>query len=65
MADIDENSCQLQEDVVQTGIARIREAPRLKPCGRCYNCNEPIAKGLPFCDADCRDDYEWRTKKRS
>lgn len=29
----------------------------LKPTGRCYNCDERLAPGLLYCDADCRDDH--------
>lgn len=36
-----------------------RKKGGLKPIGCCYNCSEPLHKGL-FCDADCRDDYERR-----
>lgn len=39
--------------------------PILKPKGRCYNCEEPVAQGLRFCDdgGDCRDDFEWRKQR--
>lgn len=30
------------------------------PCGRCFNCNEPVAAGVRWCDADCREDWELR-----
>lgn len=33
--------------------------------GTCYNCDEPLDRGERFCDEDCRDDYDWRTKRRS
>lgn len=66
MADIDENLCELQEEVVRTSIAKIKEAPKLAPCGRCYNCNDRLKKDVPlFCDIDCRDDYERINKKRT
>ncbi len=26
--------------------------------GWCYNCLGMVAKGLRWCDADCRDDWE-------
>lgn len=26
--------------------------------GWCYNCTEPLAAGMRWCDADCRDDWE-------
>ena len=34
-----------------------------KPCGSCHNCLEPVAEGRVFCDADCREDYEFRKKQ--
>lgn len=52
----------------QLDTARAIEAARRRspaapiPCGRCYNCDEPLAEGLTFCDADCRDD--WQLRKR-
>lgn len=33
----------------------------LQPTGYCYNCEEPVEKGL-FCNSDCRDDFEFRQK---
>ena len=40
--------------------ARANVQKKLEPCGLCYNCTDPIAAGLTFCDGDCRDDYEHR-----
>lgn len=28
------------------------------PCGRCHFCDAPVAPGLPFCDSECRDDWQ-------
>lgn len=28
------------------------------PCGFCHYCAEPLAAGLRWCDADCRDDWQ-------
>ena len=41
--------------------ARLRRAPSLPATGQCYNCESDIPAGV-FCDADCRDDYEKRTR---
>jgi len=30
----------------------------LASTGRCLWCDEPLDTLRPFCDADCRDDYE-------
>lgn len=35
---------------------------RLPRTGFCHYCKEPIEKEKLFCDADCRDDYEWEQK---
>ncbi len=32
--------------------------------GVCYDCGEPVKAGLFFCDAECRDDYEWYHSRR-
>lgn len=36
----------------------------LRAVGSCYNCDEPLAQGMRFCDAHCRDDYEARMAAR-
>lgn len=33
--------------------------------GFCLNCDEPLAAGHRWCDADCRDDYEKRIAAES
>lgn len=43
--------------------ARLRRNPALPAIGRCYNCEESLPAGV-FCDADCRDDYEKRTRNK-
>lgn len=51
-----------QEGMIQAGIDRaLTSAVAMKAVGACHNCGEKI-DGL-FCDADCRDDYEWRKKR--
>ena len=44
--------------------ARLRRNPTLPAIGQCYNCEEPLKMGV-FCDADCRDDYEKRTRGKA
>ena len=39
---------------------KIRRPVGPTPNGRCYNCAEPIATNLRWCDNDCRDDWEKR-----
>ena len=39
-----------------------KRMPELIAVGFCHNCGEALRPGLLFCDADCRDDYEKRSK---
>ena len=45
--------------------AQAAQAARLTmlPVGSCYNCESVISVGC-FCDKNCRDDYELRTKQQ-
>lgn len=36
---------------------------KMPPVGFCYNCDEVLSVGC-FCDPDCRDDYELRTRQQ-
>lgn len=47
------------------GIALAMRKPQLIPCGRCYNCAEPVSGMAEFCDAECREDYEMREAART
>jgi hypothetical protein len=38
--------------------------PELYFIGSCYNCSEPIARGV-YCSAACRDDDEQRRRFRN
>jgi hypothetical protein len=40
--------------------ARQDEGPKF--CGMCYNCGEALDDPHRFCDNDCRDDWQRRTK---
>jgi hypothetical protein len=37
---------------------------RLEAKGQCLFCREPLAEGLRFCDADCRDDFDRLSEAR-
>ena len=50
-----------ESEELHLAAARMRRKPTLLACGRCYNCHEPLTRGL-FCDSDCRSDYERRTR---
>lgn len=59
MSDIADEA-QAAEELILTA-ARLRRKPTLLPVGACYNCDEPLTRGL-FCDSECREDYERRTR---
>lgn len=48
---------QMQTAAIANVLAKAPEQA-LCPKGICYNCDEPLAAGRPFCDADCREDYD-------
>lgn len=48
------------ENATAAAIAAVQQKAHVKLfplIGRCYACEAPI-KDRPFCDAECRDDYE-------
>lgn len=46
------------ERELERSIAKARaQESRYRPIGICLYCSEPLAKGLRWCDADCRDDF--------
>jgi hypothetical protein len=48
-------------------IARARAKAAIKKfpiTGQCYSCEAPLTDRV-FCDADCRDDYEYITRRRN
>lgn len=46
-------------------LARASAPSPLPFIGSCYNCREPLADPLRFCDEDCRDDYQKISRARS
>lgn len=50
------------ERSLEATLAKARTERKLTPKGLCYNCDEPV-QGT-FCDADCRDDYEYLQERR-
>jgi hypothetical protein len=51
---------------LQRALAAARtQSPSLLACHRCHNCEASLPAGALFCDADCRDDYQHRTSRRS
>jgi len=43
---------------IAAGLAAARRAPAPQHDCRCHFCDEAVAVELPFCDVDCRDDYQ-------
>ena len=35
------------------------------PTGRCHYCDEIVAEHQPFCDAECRDEYDRELRLRA
>ncbi|CAG2129724.1 hypothetical protein LMG19282_00224 [Cupriavidus campinensis] len=33
-------------------------APRLKPCGACHGCEQPVGPAVLFCSAACQQSFE-------
>lgn len=57
---------QAEENVrraVEMEVALIRNRPKIQATGSCYNCLEDVADEKLFCDADCKEDWEYRTKR--
>lgn len=55
------------EEVMDDALADVRRAQEhgVKAIGVCLYCGEPLPSHMRFCDADCRDgfDYELRLKR--
>lgn len=49
---------QLVQDQLLLAEFSARAAAPLLATGECLYCGNTLAKGLRFCDAHCRDDYE-------
>ena len=61
MSDEIDRAQERQEAILAAQIAAARRPATAPPAaGRCLNCDTRLRKGLRFCDADCRDDYQRR-----
>ena len=58
MSDHIDNTDKIIFAEVARGLAAVRGRPALVAHGCCHYCDEALAPGLPFCNVDCRDDYE-------
>lgn len=58
MAD-DVDRTQARAEIEATYLAAASRKPAgPPPNGRCLYCNEPLADGRRWCDADCRDEWQ-------
>lgn len=60
--DVSDRGTQQEAFLLQSALNEQALKPRLQETGQCLNCDEPIGVGM-FCDAYCRDDFEWRTSR--
>ena len=45
------------EVAILESLSKRRADPEAKATGRCLNCDAPVAPGLRWCDAECRDEW--------
>lgn len=67
MSDLIDFAQEQTEYLHEKRIAEVRSRAgtlEAAPTGRCLNCEEPLALGIRFCDADCRDDYQKITRMK-
>lgn len=63
MADEIDKGNETAEQTLRLQIAQARLVRSLLPVGRCYNCDESVDHNRLFCDADCREDYDYRKRR--
>lgn len=54
------------EQAMDDALAEVRRAQEhgVKAVGACLFCGELLPPGMRFCDADCRDGWEFETRMR-
>lgn len=58
--DIADIGNEVTEQLTSVALARIRanaNVVKYPPKGTCYNCDN-LVENKPFCDPECRDDFE-------
>lgn len=67
MSDVCDRAADEEERDRQEALRKqaARNAAMPAPCGFCFNCDELVAAGLRFCDADCRDDFARRERAKN
>ena len=51
------------EETFTRAALSVRKPEGPKAIGHCLNCETPLPKGMRWCDADCRHDWELLGKK--
>jgi hypothetical protein len=64
MSDIVDDTQEREERFMPYQIAASRKPVGPAPNGHCHFCDAPVAEGLRFCDAACRDGYERETSRK-
>ena len=66
MTDVFDQATEREEKDRELAIAlQRRKAAVLPDVGHCYYCGEATRPGQRFCDADCRDGYEFEQRQRA
>jgi hypothetical protein len=65
MADIADRAQDDMERDAPYMIAASRKLSGPVACGACHYCGESLPDGVPFCGADCRDDWDAEQRQRS
>lgn len=58
MSDVADRADWRIEKDLEIARAYVKGLPVLVRDGYCHFCDEDVASGRLFCDADCRDDYD-------
>ena len=65
MTDVFDQATEREERDREAAIAAQRSRTAVLPdIGHCYFCGEKHSDGRRFCDADCRDGYEFEKRQR-
>ena len=55
----DDMDFQNEQLLIQEGLHRAKQQNlKLRPYGKCHNCEEKVGTGMVFCDSDCAEDHE-------
>ena len=66
MTDVFDQATEREEKERELAIAiQRRQTAVLPDIGRCYYCGEATVAGRRFCEAECRDGYEFEKRQRA